>query len=331
MRIIYVMADKWACGLYRMTLPGMEMRKRGHDVAFSFTYLHEIFDQPWDILVLQRQVTKNAYKLGNKLRDKGTKVVYEMDDSVWDIPLYNGYWAQGRKNAPITNKILEFCDAAITTTEPLAIKMRRFNPNTYVIPNSLPAQAFDGEGSDLAHHKSLFWAGSHTHRADLREIADVIKYYLYKGHYCQLFGCTSKSIGEHYNLITHPACEIEEYMQLLHARAAGIALAPLKFNEFNSCKSGIKWLEYTSAGMPVIATDILPYSSVITDFETGFLVPFNKHEVWQGYINLLFADSDLYKRIVQQAREEALSKYTIEKIGDLWEQTYESILASSSI
>lgn len=52
-----------------------------------------------------------------------------------------------------------------------------------------------------------------------------------------------------------------------------VAIAPLETNEFNRCKSQLKVIEAGFHKMPVIATELEPYSIDIEDGKDGFLIP----------------------------------------------------------
>ena len=55
---------------------------------------------------------------------------------------------------------------------------------------------------------------------------------------------------------------IDEYPQKLYDLDIDLALAPLRDTNFNRCKSAIKWLEWASLDVPVIASDIVTYHGI---------------------------------------------------------------------
>lgn len=58
---------------------------------------------------------------------------------------------------------------------------------------------------------------------------------------------------------------IIEYPSALHSLQLQAVVAPLLDNEFNHCKSAIKYLECSALGIPLFASRMLPYSDVMPD------------------------------------------------------------------
>ena len=71
-----------------------------------------------------------------------------------------------------------------------------------------------------------------------------------------------------------------------------IAILPLKDDLFNRCKSAIKWVEYSSLGIPSVAVNIPPYSPEIEYSKTGFL--YNNPEDFEDYSDIFPTISPLY-------------------------------------
>jgi glycosyltransferase involved in cell wall biosynthesis len=71
----------------------------------------------------------------------------------------------------------------------------------------------------------------------------------------------------------------------------------------HNSKFATKWLESSVLGIPLIASDIEPYRTVIRHGENGFLVR-REHE-WGRYLKLLADDPELRQRVGMAARGEA--------------------------
>ena len=99
-----------------------------------------------------------------------------------------------------------------------------------------------------------------------------------------------------------------------------IALAPIADNLFNRSKTAIRALEMGALGIPVVASNRLPYSDYVMDGKTGFLV--NNEAEWIDALTTLIGDANLREQMGEAAREQARA-WTIEEGWRLWEATYE--------
>ena len=79
----------------------------------------------------------------------------------------------------------------------------------------------------------------------------------------------------------------------LHLQAI---VAPIKDMEFNRCKSPIKYLECCASGIPLYASNMLPYSKVM---RPEFLFS-NQEELKEKLLKLKFSSSGLYRKIIEQ-------------------------------
>ena len=89
-----------------------------------------------------------------------------------------------------------------------------------------------------------------------------------------------------------------------------IALAPLEDNEFNRCKSNIKWLEYSSCAVPGIYSDLPPYAKDIQSGKDGFLVGSSKKE-WVQALEFLICNKKERIKIGYMAQQRVMEEFTL--------------------
>jgi glycosyltransferase involved in cell wall biosynthesis len=96
------------------------------------------------------------------------------------------------------------------------------------------------------------------------------------------------------------------------AASAHIGVITSTGSEAN-CRVAIEWM---SSGVPVAAfsTGVIP--EVVTDGHDGFIVPVRDHEALSEKISALIKDTDLYEKFSKNAREEALNRFSLEKLAD---------------
>ena len=102
-----------------------------------------------------------------------------------------------------------------------------------------------------------------------------------------------------------------------------IFIAPLIDNLFNRCKSHIKFLEYTSLGVPGVYSRLEPYSDIVTDTENGLLA--TSLDEWYTQIVRLIDEPELGYKLANNAQNTIKEKWLMSKNAHLWMSTYEKI------
>ena len=80
--------------------------------------------------------------------------------------------------------------------------------------------------------------------------------------------------------------------------------------------------------MPVIASDVEPYGSTITNGETGLLVQSkgSVHFDWYKKIKRLILDEQLRLRLAENANKFIKANYDISKNIDQWKDAYTEVI-----
>jgi glycosyltransferase involved in cell wall biosynthesis len=104
-----------------------------------------------------------------------------------------------------------------------------------------------------------------------------------------------------------------------------IGLCPVMDNPFNRTKSAIKWMEYSMIGMATVASDIPPYSPVISNEQTAMLCKEN-HDSWFDAIEKLVIDKQFRNKMAKTAFSEVILEHNIDSKARLWVEAYEKIL-----
>jgi glycosyltransferase involved in cell wall biosynthesis len=157
--------------------------------------------------------------------------------------------------------------------------------------------------------------GTSGHSADLAmilppicEVMDVVP-----GMQFEVFGTIKMpSQMERFGRRVRHIEAVGDYGQFLtHLRTLGwwIGLAPLEDNPFNRSKADTKWVEYSSAGIPVIASDLPLYERACAE-GAGILA--NSKEDWKKALIELVYRPDLRKRMVERAQARLQEIYTHE-------------------
>jgi hypothetical protein len=224
-------------------------------------------------------------------------------------------------------------DYVTVSSECLRQNFLNINPNIFVLPNLIDDKIWEFESPTIKNHDpklTIGYMGGDSHTPDLDYIAPVlvkikeqhpnkIRYHIYgvkPPEPLLVFDDTVWTPIKTY--------QYEDFAKEFQKLSFDIFIAPLLDNEFNRCKSPIKFLEYTTLGVPVICSQVTPYSEVITDGENGLLA--NDPDQWDEKINLLISDADLRYRLAVNAQKCVKDKYLMSKNSDQWLNTYRKII-----
>lgn len=319
-RIFFLVADWWGCAWYRCHVPGLELKRRGHDVILDDKIVPEELAE-FDTVIFQRQCSEASWQAIQYVNSLGKLSVYELDDDLWHIDRTNpafSYWT------PEKLRGVESCIAesqVVTTTTPyLAERLTRFNKKIFILPNMLPKEQWQLSKKAKDNRKLVLgWAGGTSHWPDLRILEGTIEQLLddYTEIEFHIAGAGPVPFKQHERLKGLESVKIEQYPKLLSGFDVG--LAPLVDTQFNRAKSDLKFLEYAMAGLAVVASKVESYKGSIIHGQNGFMAKNTKD--WIKYLKRLIEDAELRQRIAAKAREFAEAR-TIESNIWMWERAY---------
>jgi glycosyltransferase involved in cell wall biosynthesis len=103
-----------------------------------------------------------------------------------------------------------------------------------------------------------------------------------------------------------------------------IGVYPLPLDEWVSGKSGLKAIQYMMMGLPCVATDIGTTPLIIRDGKNGLLVRTN--EEWLDALRALLDQPDLRRKLGEQARRDAVAKYSVQAVAKKYQKVLERVL-----
>lgn len=321
-RIFGWAADEGGCRYYRMTLPLNTLRANGYD-----THHHTVkpaAHNTWDVMVGQRVANPGPSVTWQKLAHAGRlKLVYEVDDDLFNVDA-SSTQAHAFFGGPAVRERMAqnmaVADCVTVSTEPLAERMRAYNPNVHVCPNYVPGWLLDHTPPQRQDGVvTIGWGGSATHSMDFGEVGPQLRRFMERHPRVEFH-----AVGTNYASwmrLPRERCRftpwipnVETFFRTLDFH---IAIAPLRPHVFNQSKSWIKALEAAALGIPIIASDLLPYQDFVEHGVTGFLVR-RDHE-WGKYLRALVEDEAMRLEMGKAAREKA-ADYTIEQNYTVWEK-----------
>jgi len=258
-------------------------------------------------------------------RGKKVKIVVDLDDNVFEIPFGNiamFFW--GNSKIEKMASLVKYADLVICSTEPLKdYVVKNLNDKAVVLKNCLDLDQWEDteEENDVV---KIGWVYSKTHIPDIGEckkaIQEIKKEYGDKIS-IELFGGDNTVFDV--ETVVHEPIEFRQYHYKLMRLNWDISIAPLVDNEFNRGKSNIKWLESTMAGSAFIGSKVAPYTDSIKNGKTGYLCKTKAQ--WKKALKTLIDDKTKRKEIRQNAYNEIVEKYDIEKEVEKYNQVFENL------
>lgn len=316
-----------------------------------------------DVVLIPRPQSEEWLQFVSAVRRAGKVVIADYDDNPFETSPYNPYyrwcgikefevhWPDGHVEAlwkdgmtgPKGEKFFDIeanihrrdmcrasfgkADLVTCTVEPLAKEFRKLNKNVAILPNLMNFKAYPKVSMMPNDKIRIGWQGGVSHFEDLKMLLPILKTvsdsmdidFCYFGDH--RLGNMFKDIKGYRHEQYVP---MEVYPYKLACMNFDIGLAPLVDNTFNRCKSAIKYFEYSMVGTPTIASNIPPYSDVITNEKDGILV-IDEIE-WSEAIYRLSKDKAFRKKLASNAYENVYRNFNADTKAHLWVEAYEKAL-----
>lgn len=288
----------------------------GHDKAWSDP---AALDRFWarhrpDGLVLSRYTQPTAKNLIDKARSAGTPVVFHIDDDLLAVPLSLGRSKYDHYNQPqrlaSLKAAMNASDLVYASTQPLAERLAGHGVVAPILAGELycsmppPATGLLSPGTALG--PVIGYMGTGGHGADLEMVLPAVVALLdeFPSLRFETFGTIKPPAGlsEAYRgRVAHHEGEADydRFLARLGELGWTIGLAPLEDTSFNRCKADTKWVEYTHAGMAVVASDLPVYHRACAK-GAGWLA--SSTEDWSQALRKLVMDPSAAAATVEKAR-----------------------------
>ena len=289
-----------------------------------------------DIVVIQRDFSRfyDEYERIITLARKEKKpVVLDFDDLLIELPEEH----PDRQNIYYTDALLPMLQALIevdlvtVTTATLKEQIYKYNRNVRVLPNFLNDALWRLRkptiSSDLDQPITIGYMGGNSHAPDLRMITPIVLELIERYpsrlqfHFLGIVPPAEIASLSQVKFVSLQNYDYPKFAAAFQKQSANIFIAPLVENLFNSCKSAIKFLEYSALGVPGVFSDIQPYSSVITNGYDGYLASTSNE--WLEYLSELIENPERRIEIASNAQETTRSKWLLSKNAHLWLEAYQ--------
>jgi len=349
-KILFVGRDDGGCGFFRMEQPAKFLKRSGL-IDAEYVLRNPTKEQLMnaDLVVMQHMGSVEASNLGKFLRDNKIPYITEFDDFIQHVSPYNhaGFMAWNPSTLYVhrSMEMARLGVAMTVSTNQLAREYFPYNPNIFVIPNYLDKEKWDNPIVKRNDGKiKIGWCGGNAHADDLKMIAKVLDKIIkeYKGKVIfETIGMTRKELADVFpmqifndvcpscnyegELHHYPGESLEDYPQVLCSKGWDIAVAPVINNSFGNAKSDLKVKEYCAAGIPVVASKVVPYEEAAQNGAT--LAIATTFDEWYSSIKYLIENPQKRDEIVKENKDWIKGYWIQDRVNDIYE-VYKQILMS---
>jgi hypothetical protein len=314
-------------------------------IAFEKTYA-EVAEvegafarQQPDLLVLSRCTSPLGADWTRLARAAGIPVIFHIDDDLLAVPASLGASKFKAYNSPERLQALrdniEGSDLLYVSTAELAKRFHDHGIRAPIVAGDVYcAVAVDEIGALTAPATGpvIGYMGTAGHAADLAMIMPAVSEVMESVPSLQfeVFGTIKMpaELERFGSRVRHipPVADYAQFLPFLRSLGWWVGLAPLEDNVFNRCKADTKWVEYSLAGMAVVASDLPVYHRACAE-GAGILAGTNLD--WNQSIQALLDQPKHRTRMIETAQKKLRDAYTHESLRKQVLEVFEQAAATS--
>ena len=255
-------------------------------------YLKALIYAPfYDMVFLQRKLLSRPYF--SFLRFLSKKIIYDFDDAIF-------LDSKGNISKNKFSKFSTICrnaDLIFAGNEFLKKIANKINSNTFIIPTCLDTSQYKIRTLKSKIYFDLVWVGSKSTSKYLENIIPSLEMASRVIKNLRLINISDV----HFDSLNLEIKNVKwtELNQYKVIKSAKIGLAPLDNSDWSRGKCAFKLLQYASAGLPIISSDIGKNSILIKEYNAGLLVK-NKND-WIENIKKLKNNETYYRLIAKNS------------------------------
>lgn len=330
MKVYVYPEDRAGCGFYRMRWPAAALADQGMDVTIVETgdpnyigglnldgKLEAAFaPEDADVVVVHRIQNPLKADAVSLLRRKGIAVVVDMDDDLRRVHSSNPAWTKDAwRHAQRACR-----DATlVTVSTPALLPRYGAHGRARLLRNYVPSALLQPRKVERDGGPTFGWAGSlWSHPDDMDCLGSAVSRLSREGHEYRVVGFADlhfEKVGV--EPVATDEVKFADWVPTV-ARELDVGLAPLSNSSFNECKSWLKPLEYSAAGVSWVASASPEYMRLakIVGAPTA-----TKPRQWYAEAKKLLTDEALRVERGDAARAAAAS-LTIEAHAHLWAEAW---------
>ncbi len=264
----------------------------------------------------------------------GRYTVCGYDDDFLAIP---GYLTARKLSAKAIIKILQSSMAILSGNDNIFLEYKKFNKNltfihidTMVEEKEIYLRKIE---ENIKEKKIAYYVNDGSTTEFNTVIIPFIKAFpdlanKYKWYFFSLQPNLDNLIKKE-NIVYVPHMSLEDFRAYLRKEDFTFGIAPLTESRFSRGKYFNKYMEYGTASIPCIFSNVLPYTKIVENMKDGILVD-NTITDWKAGFELM-DDNDLRKKIVSNMQEKIRNNFSCEAIISKFEKQNASLIQWSAV
>lgn len=322
------------------------------EVEFEVTLYDINIENNWEEIAKNHDIIYFNYianswgfaMMGMLARKNGTKLVLDLDDSLWEIREDNPAHSVYHKGSQALIDFTAICNEVDYMTVTNSYLKNVVVNNTYkrhekvaVLPNYIDLKLYKHRSPEKNERNILLLHyGSTTHFEDLSNKDFVIgmnkilkEYPNVKVKFVGAFLPRLQKLWSQRFETAYGDSDIYKWIKdhfPKYMDEADIIVTPLEDNKYTRAKSDIKYLEASSAKKPGVYQRMRQYADTIKDGEDGFLA--RSSDEWYGKIKKLIDSPGLRRKMGEAAfkkvKQEKQIQQHVKEYADLFKQVVDS-------
>jgi O-antigen biosynthesis protein len=289
-------------------------------------------DLQWcDVVIVQRawqRTVRMAYVVGKP-------VIYEIDDLITGIPDFLSHHEGYIKNRRSIQSLISQASLVTVTHARLKREIEKLNGEVMICPNYANPDSLSNrveEMHDADGAVTLIVASSDRIMVDfLLPALQVLKAkYGAKIHLVCIGALPAIFEANGIDCEKHSIVSYEAFGKLVGGYRNAIGLIPLDDSLFSSCKSAVKYFDYSRLGVASVCSNVSPYRDVIENEVTGLLVA-NESADWVVAVSGLIDNHDARREMARAAQRVVAEEHSIDVAVDAWRRVFAKVAPNDQV
>ena len=315
---------------FHYSLIDLHKKNKLNFITINELNIINIKDANFDFITKILLIRCKNKRLLNILKKLNKFTIYYMDDNLiikpnhlCDSKIKNNFTDNIIK---IRKNLLNYSNIIYVSTNYLKLKLKEEINNKNIYSNDIVFSfnknlLIKNMGEEKKKNKFIIgYMGSKSHNEDIKMITNAIIKLLLKYDYVYFEIAGSVKVPKVFyenNKIKNrfkyygSFSPYKKWINKLNSFQWDLGLAPCKINNFNNCKSPIKYIEYSLCNIPVIASNIDFYEKIIIDNYNGFLI---EDYNWFFLIDNIISNKLILKDILKNSKQYCEENFSFKKI-----------------
>ncbi len=365
-KILWLYRQDTAVGYYRARLQAGLAKEMGYDVTFfnrpwwkalvpkKKTKVKDEWPDLWlqenvgryDLLMVDRAVSNREWSrwAGYRHYSEGCRMVMDTDDLFTGVPWWNPAhkrYQPGQESVESGLNHMRNAEMVTVSTKALGKALADKAHAVRVVHNRIDLKDWEGLEKDPDRasddHVRVLYGGAAAHFGDLEDVRQGLEVAIRQQWVpwrLMCFGSLPDWMQEIARempgkVVAMPWVTFEEYASVAAWGGFDFAIAPLKEDPFNDCKSNIKWLEAAAQRIPLLCSDVGPYQTDVPD--NAAIKIDNTPAQWAEAMQAMLKGPEMRAEIADRAYEALCDGWTIDSGREELQIVIEEALARPRI